>query len=220
MKRYVGILAAVLFCIGGSGAMAQDQVQMHISMFKDVSSKGETYGISFDLSNDPLKKATRVYIQGPKGARIWVNNTLNLNDMLLSAVNLPIDEFNRWFPAGNYKITLTPTSLGSLKSSMTHDFPSTPAILYPLEGSTDVPTNPVITWMPVTGIISLYLQLKDDVGFVFGVNLPINATSYSVPANLLRGNTKYEVSLAAKVADSYSNRLVTTSIISFTTVVQ
>lgn len=220
MGKYIVMLAMVLFFIGGSGVMAQDQVQMHVSMFKDVSSKGETYGISFDLSDDALKKVTRVYIQGPKGARIWVNNTLNLNDMLLSAVNLPIDEFNRWFPAGNYKIMLTPAVFGTLKVNMTHNFPSTPAILYPLEGSMDVPTNPVIAWMPVTGIINLHLQLKDDVGFIFGVNLPINATSYSVPANLLRVNTRYELSLAAKVADSYSNRLVSTSIISFTTLAQ
>jgi hypothetical protein len=103
---------------------------------------------------------------------------------------------------------------------MTHNFPSTPAVLYPLEGSTDVPTNPIITWAPITGIIGLQLQLKDDADFVYTTGLPINATSFAVPANVLKPDTRYELSLAAKVADLSGNGLSTTMIISFTTMAQ
>jgi hypothetical protein len=222
MKKYFYIGVLVVLMISGmkTGAVAQDQVLISIHMFKDVSSKGETYGIRFDLSDDALKKVTRVYIKGPRGARIWVNNTLNLNDMVLSAVNLTLDEFNRWFPEGKYVITLTPAAFGNLTVQMTHNFPSTPAVLYPLDGSKDVPTNPVITWTPVTGIIGLQLQLKDDVGFVYSTGLPINATSFAVPANVLKPNTRYELALQAKVTDLSGNGLITTMIISFTTVVQ
>jgi len=201
--------------------MAQNPVLMSVNMYKNVSSAGETYGISFDLSNDALKKATRVYIQGPKGARIWVNNTLNLNDMALSAVNLSLDEFNHWYPEGKYIFTLSPNIYGTLSVSMTHNFPPTPAVTSPLDGSIGVPTNPVITWTPVTGIIGLQLQLKDDVGFVYSTGLPINATSYAVPANVLRPNTRYELSIQAKVTDlSGGNGLSTTMMISFTTAAQ
>jgi hypothetical protein len=105
-----------------------------------------------------------------------------------------------------------------LTVQMTHNFPSTPAVLYPLEGSKDVPTNPVITWTPVTGIIGLQLQLKDDADFVYTTGLPINATSFAVPANVLKPNTRYELALQAKVTDLSGNGLSTTMIISFTTV--
>ena len=169
MKKYFLIGVLVLLMISGTktGVMAQNPAPMFVNMYKNVSSAGETYGISFDLSNDALKKVTRVYIQGPKGARIWVNNTLNLNDMALSAINLPLDEFNRWFPEGKYIFTLSPNIYGNLSVSMTHNFPPTPAVTFPLDGSNGVPTNPVITWAPMTGIIGLQLQLKDDADFVY-----------------------------------------------------
>jgi hypothetical protein len=220
MKKYLIMTALFLFLVLGmkTGVMAQNQALMSVNMFKDVSSNGETYGITFDLSGDVLKKVTRVYIKGPKGARIWVNNTLDLNDMVLSAVNLPLDEFNRWFPEGKYNITLTPKTYGTLSVSMTHDFPSTPAVLSPSEGSTNVLTNPLITWTPLTGIIGLRLQLKDDADFLYRTSLPVNATFFAVPANVLNPNTRYELSLQAKVTDlSGLNGLNTTTINSFTT---
>jgi hypothetical protein len=222
MKKYFLMVALVLLMISGmkTGVMAQNPVLMSVNMYKNVSSAGETYGISFDLSNDALKKVTRVYIKGPKGARIWVNNTLNLNDMALSAVNLSLNEFNHWFPEGNYIFTLSPNIYGTLSVPMTHNFPPTPAVTFPLDGSNGVPTNPIITWAPITGIAGLQLQLKDNADFAFSTGLPINATSYAVPANLLKPNTRYELSLGARTIVSDGNGLTTTTIISFTTAVQ
>jgi len=220
MKRYRVVMALAFLMISGmkTEGMAQEQVLMSIEMFKDVSSNGEAYGIRFDLSGDALKKVTRVYIQGPKGARIWVNNTLNLNDIVLSAVNLSLDEFNRWFPEGTYRITMTPAILGKMTAQMTHNFPSTPTILYPLDGSTGVPTNPTITWVPVAGITDLRLVLTDGFDSVYSTGLPFNATSFTIPANVLKTNTRYELSLQAKLTDSLGNALFTTMGISFTTV--
>jgi hypothetical protein len=224
MKKIFGLLVLAFIGILGmeTGAMAQQQVQMQINMFKDVSSKGETYGIGFALSDDALKNVNTVIVDGPRGARIRLNNTLNLNDVLLSAVNLSLAEFNRLFPEGDYKIDLTPRTLGKLKVHMTHNFPSTPAVTYPLDGSVNVPANPVITWAPITGIIGLQLQLTDNAGFVLSMNLPINATSYIVPTSLLKPNTGYELSLEAKVIDliNGTNSLNTTMTISFTTAAQ
>jgi len=212
-------MTLVFLMISGmkTGVMAQDQVQMFVNMVKDVSSKGETYGISFDLSGDALKKVARINIKGPKAARITVNNTLNLNDIVLSGVNLSLDEFNRWFPEGTYKITMTPQVFGKMAVEMTHDFPSTPLILYPLDGSTDVPTNPTITWVPVMGITGLRLHLTDGADSLYSSGLPINATSFAIPANVLKPATQYEVSLQAKVTDFSGNGLFTVMRISFTT---
>jgi hypothetical protein len=222
MKKILGVLVLAFIGILGmeTGAMALEQVQTQINMFKDVSSKGETYGISFALSDDALKNVNTVVVDGPRGARVRLNNTLDLNDILLSAVNLSLEEFNRLFPEGNYKIDLTPRTLGGLKVHMTHNFPSTPAVTYPLDGSVNVPANPVITWAPITGIIGLQLQLTDNAGFVLSMNLPINATSYIVPTNLLKASTGYDLSLEAKVTDFGGNGLNTTMIISFTTAAQ
>ena len=218
-KKIPGILAFAFIVISGmnTGATAQEQVQMNVTMSKNVSSTGQTYGISFDLSNDALKSVSRIIIDGPRGPRIRLNNPLNFNDIVLSAVNLSLDEFNSLFPEGDYKIDLVPSAFGKLKVHMTHNFPSTPALTYPLDGSVSVPTNPVITWAPITGITSLQLQLTDNAGFVLSTNLPINATSYVVPANLLKTNTGYEVSLETNVTDFAGNVLNTTMSVSFTT---
>ena len=223
MKRCFVMMALVFLTISGmkTEVMAQDQVSMSISMYKNFSSAGETYGISFDLSNDALKKVTSVSIKGPKAPKIVANNPLDLNDMALSAVNLSLADFNRWFPEGNYKISTIPARFGILSVPVTHNFPSTPAVLYPLEGSSDVPTNPVITWTSVTGIIGLRLQLKnDDIDFVYSTGLPVNATSFAVPANVLKPNTRYELSLQAKGTDVSGNGLSTTMTLSFITMAQ
>ncbi len=222
MKKLLVTLALFLFLVALSGmkteAFAQD-IQMNVNMSKDVSSTGETYGIRFSLSGDQLKKASRIFVDGPRGRRVWVNNTLNLNDILLSALNLGLDEFNLYFPEGDYKISFSPPAIGKLKVHMTHNFPSIPAITSPLDGAVNVPTNPVITWAPITGISGLQLQLTDNAGFVLGTSLPFNATSYAVPANLLKPNTGYELSLEARITDliNGTSELTTTMTISFTT---
>jgi hypothetical protein len=122
-----------------------------------VSSNGEVYGIIFDLAGDKLKNAARVFVDGPKGKRIWVNNAVDLNQILLSAVNLSIDQFNRWFPEGDYMISYSPPAIGKLKVRMTRNFPSTPAIVNPTDGAVNVSVNPLITWGPLTNILSLRL---------------------------------------------------------------
>ena len=100
MKKIFGLWVLAFIGILGmnTGAMALEQVQMQINMSKDVSSQGETYGISFALSDDALKNVNTVVVDGPRGARVRLNNTLDLNDILLSAVNLSLEEFNRLFP--------------------------------------------------------------------------------------------------------------------------
>lgn len=222
MKKLIRILALIFLIMLGinTAVMAQNEVQMQITMFKDVSLNGETYGISFDVSGEKLRNVTRVLIDGPRGRRVPITNPLKLNLVSVSVDNLSLVDFNFWFPEGDYKITLTPPSYGKLKVHMTHNFPSTPAVLYPLEGSADVPTNLVITWAPITSIMGLRLELKNDAGFAFGIELPINATSYTVPLNLLRPNAGYQLLLEAKVTDFTGNGLITTQTISFATKAQ
>jgi len=222
IKKTAGILALVFLVMFGigTGALAQGQVQMQITMYKDASSAGETYGVSFDFYGDDLRRAARVMIDGPRGKRILLSNSLRLNRISLAVDGLSFPEFDIWFPEGRYLMNLTPAALGRVRVEMTHNFPPVPVIISPVEGSVDVSTHPVIAWVPVTGINSLRLRLKDDAGFEFGVDLPFNTTSYDVPENLLKPNTRYEVSLDAKMTDSGGNGLITTATISFTTLAQ
>ena len=221
MKKWLGMLILISVFVFGMKpcAMAQDEIQMRVNMFKDVSSNGEVYGISFELAGDKLKNAARIFIDGPRGKRVWVNNAVDLNQILLSAVDLSIDQFNRWFPEGDYLISYSPPAIGKLKVRMTHNFPSTPAIVNPTDGAVNVSVNPLITWGPLTNILSLRLTVKDRAGLEFSIELPPNATSYRLPVNLLKPNTQYELSLqGTTVADSGGNGfLTTTSLISFTT---
>lgn len=222
MKKMFGILAVIFLSMLGMKAdvMAQNEVQMQINMYKDVSSHGESYGVSFEVSGEKLRKVTKIVIDGPRSRPMPVTNPLKLDQVLVSVGNLSFDDFKFWFPEGDYKMTLTPPSYGRWKVHMTHNFPSTPAVLYPLEGSMDVPTNLVIAWAPITGIMGLRLELVSGTGLAFSIDLPINATSYTVPINLLRPNTGYQLLLEAKVTDFAGNNLITTQTISFVTQAQ
>ncbi|HSB04592.1 MAG TPA: Ig-like domain-containing protein [Thermodesulfobacteriota bacterium] len=220
MKKWLGMLILIsVFVLGMRPcAMAQNEIQMRVNMFKDVSSSGEVYGINFELVGDRLKNAARIFIDGPRGKRVWVNNAVDLNQILLSAVDLSIDQFDRWFPEGDYLISYSPPAIGKLKVRMTRNFPSTPAIVNPTQGAVNVSLNPLIAWGPLTNILSLRLMVKDRAGLEFSIELPTNSTSYRLPVNLLKPNTQYELSLQVTAADSGGNGfLTTTSLISFTT---
>lgn len=219
MRHAAVIFVFIFFVVSGVGSSgwAQDAVQTRINMVKDVVTTNETYGVSFTLAGDLLKKVTRVLIDGPKGRRIWLNNTLDLNEIFLSSANLSLEDFNYWFPEGQYMIKLFPTVYGILKIQMTHNFPPVPGISYPADGATDVPVNAVFLWNPMTDIIGLRLTIKNSVNLLFSIDLPVNATSYIAPIHLLTPNTLYELSLEAKVTDFSGNGLKTTRTISFTT---
>ena len=100
---------------------------------------------------------------------------------------------------------------------MTHDFPETPEITYPEDGTTDVSMAPTITWEALNNIDSLYMYIEGDNEFELGIELSKDATSYTFPSGLLQSNTKYDFTLVVKINDGKDNDLFTSRVVYFTT---
>jgi hypothetical protein len=219
MKRvvcfFIGFMSLVLMT--GTYALAIDTVQFRIDMYKDVTSIDETYGIQFSVYGDTLRDAARIFVDGPKGRRIQLNNTLDLNEIFMIARHLPYEDFNRWFPEGVYKLWAVPPAYGRMNADMRHNFPASPEILFPPDGGGDISSSPVILWNTVTNASSLRLTLKNGTDFLLTLDLPVSANSYTVPPGLLKGGVLYELSLEAKATDFDGNGLITTRYSSFTT---
>jgi Bacterial Ig-like domain len=216
MKKLVITLGLTFFLILAlkTGAMAQDEVQKRITMYKNISSLGESYGIDFELWGANLKKVSRFSIRVPDGKRIQFNNRLNFNNFLFSSDNMNSTQFSRQFPEGIYKIDLSPRIYGRFEVNMLYNFPN-PLITYPSDGATDVPLNLTIQWDPLQNIGRLTITIKSASNELTN-DLPTDATSFT-PNGGLDPNTQYDVSLRAEVIDFEANRLITTLTISFTT---
>jgi hypothetical protein len=216
MKRLAITLSLTFFLILAlkTGAMAQDEVQKRITMYKNISSLGESYGIDFELWGENLKQVSRCSIRVPDGKKIQFNNRLNFNNFLFSSDNMTSAQFNRQFPEGLYKINLRPRRYGTFEVNMLYNFPN-PLITYPSDGATDIPLNLTILWDPLQTIGRLTITIKSASNELTN-DLPVDATSFT-PSGGLDPNTQYDVSLRAEVINSDGGHLITTRTIAFTT---
>jgi len=111
---------------------------------------------------------------------------------------LPFDQFEQLWPAGNYTFTGDTIDGQKLKSTfrLSHAVPDAPIITSPSEDQTVAPDNVVVTWLtdasPAPVDVAMYevIVTDDAVGVpnperVFDVMLPANATSVSVPSEFL-----------------------------------
>jgi hypothetical protein len=216
MKRFAAIFSLVflmIFCLKTS-VMAQDEIQKYITMSKDISSRGEFFGIKFDLFGEKLKKVNKVSIDVPQGRKIVVSNQLQFNKFLFASDKMSFNEFSRRFPEGEYQIGLFPRSYGRFKSTMTYNFPN-PVITYPPDGTANVPTHLTILWEPLTDISDLEISIKTAM-YELSNGLSVGETSFTVYQDL-DPNTLHEVSLQATTIDFQGNALITTHTVSFMT---
>ncbi len=118
---------------------------------------------------------------------------------------LPLDEFLKRFPAGEYQfvgLTITGKTLSS-KAILTHALPNGPVLLSPAEGSVQDPANTVIKWQPVADppgsrIVRYEVIVVDESSVpkrVLSAVVPATVTSMVVPPTFLlpNGSYKYEV---------------------------
>ena len=203
-------LAFLLALTLNSNIMAQDEIEMDIEIWKSAFSHGVYYGIEFELNGNGVKNARWVLINLPNGKKMWLRNTIGLNEICLEAWDMSYEEFNNRFPEGKYRIILFPKQYGKLIVNMTHDFPQTPVITYPADGATDVPLTLTIEWEPLSDIDGLWLEFGGE-GLEAEVDLPIDTTSFTFPAGMLQPNTQYELCLNAERTDGRDNDLVSFS---------
>jgi hypothetical protein len=120
---------------------------------------------------------------------------------------LPLDEFLRRFPAGEYRFygrTLKGDILFS-KATLTHALPDGPVLLSPAEGSVQDPNNTVVNWAPVAdppgGRIVRYEVIVTDESSdpkrVFSAVVPATVTSLAIPATFMTPDSDYKYEVLA-----------------------
>jgi hypothetical protein len=194
--------------------MSQAEVQKRITMYKNISSPEDSFGIEFELWGENLKRVNSLSIRVPNGRRVQFSNRLDFNNFLFSSDNMNSTQFSRQFPEGEYKIDLSPWAYGKFTINMLYNFPDL-LITSPSDGATDVPLNQSIQWGALGNINSLTITIRSGSNELTN-NLAIGDTSFA-PSGGWNLSTQYDVSLRAEVVDFEGNRLITTHTISFTT---
>jgi hypothetical protein len=192
------------------------EIWSDIDMWREASSHGQHYGIEFEVDGDDVKDIDGVWIIVPNGKIMFLENTLSLNSICLEAWGMSYEEFENKFPQGEYFIFLWPQWWKTLKVNMTHHFPAIPVIIYPADGDTGVPLIPTIVWEPLTDIDGLCLTIESD-DFGFDIDLPTDATSFTIPSGVLQPNTQYELWVEAEITDGGDSDLESCRCIHFTT---
>lgn len=120
---------------------------------------------------------------------------------------LPLEEFLKRFPAGEYRFygqTLRGDILFS-KATLTHALPEGPVLLSPTENSVQDPNNTVVAWEPVAdppgSRITRYEVIVADESFapkrVLSAVVPATVTSMTIPSSFLLPGTEYKYEVLA-----------------------
>jgi hypothetical protein len=120
---------------------------------------------------------------------------------------LPLDEFLKRFPAGEYRFygkTLEGDILFS-RAILTHALPDGPVLLSPPEDSVQDPANTVVAWEPVADppgsqIVRYEVIVEDESSVpnrVFSAVVPPTVTSMTIPAEFLLPDSEYKYEVLA-----------------------
>ncbi len=219
-------------------ALPFKKTQMRI----ELNSTGGDAGLQFDLDADQWRM---LEIENPKGRVIFSVKSLGKlktlgNTELFTESNeppfdeLPLPEFLKMFPAGNYEfdaITIDGEELEGV-AAFTHTIPCAPVILSPSDGDTlDPDEEVVIVWEPVTNKIDTgsnmgdcsnstdieiisYQVVVDHEGVVpqkrLDVKVPADVTQLTIPAEFIVPDGEYKVEVLA--IEAGGNQTITESI--------
>lgn len=118
---------------------------------------------------------------------------------------LPLADFLKRFPAGNYRFKGTTVEGDRItgKATLTHALPDAPQLLSPTAGSIQDKNNTVIAWAPVpdpagSAIVKYEVIVEDTAsGRGLSVIVPANVHQLTVPTEFLQSNTEYKYEVLA-----------------------
>lgn len=117
------------------------------------------------------------------------------------------------FPAGSYTFTARSASGAQLegKAMLSHTFPDTTAFVHPRPDSNNVPHKGLrLSWKPVKGLDAYVLVIEQETsGRSIKVNLPGNATLFTVPDGFLLPGTEYKIAIGTVAKDGNSSFIET-----------
>ena len=120
---------------------------------------------------------------------------------------LPLEDFLKRFPAGQYRCigeTINGDKLLSF-ATLTHALPDGPVLLSPAEGSVQDPNNTVVSWAPVpdpagSRIVRYEVLVTEDGSVpkrVLSAVVPATRTSMTIPSAFLVPNSSYKWEILA-----------------------
>ncbi len=191
-------------------------------IFIEVNSTDEDAGIQVFLDGDDWRKVSIsdpndrvIFTVKGKKALGWLGLTeLFFESVEPELIDLPLVDFLALFPEGDYEFTGITNDGIKLESlaEFTHVIPCGPAV-FPEEGDV-APDGPVvISWDPVTGVIDPETEYCDDPADVeidsyqvivegpagdLVIDLPGDATSVTIPSELVEQNATYIFEVLAK----------------------
>jgi hypothetical protein len=216
----ITLAAALLLAAGTIAASTAAAAPPQITPLKDARLKIELNatdgdaGIQLFIDADPWKT---ISIYDPYGKRIFESTTtgrfglqggteLFMESGEPSFSDLPLADFLRRFPPGNYRILARgiagETFVGSAR--LTHDLPDGPVLVSPAPDAVVDPNDATVVWQPVappngSPIIGYQvLVVLPDSGLralpkiVLDVMMPPTATRMAVPPGFLLPHTTYE----------------------------
>ena len=166
---------------------------------------------------------TELFITGPRGivdidADFEDGRTIGQADFQFDSTEPSLKELKRAYPAGRYKFSATTTD-GCTRStalSLSYQLLPAPVILFPVEGSTGVPTADfTATWHAIAGAEAVRVQVEvEETAAAIAVDLRGDATSFHVPGDFLQPRVLYTMDVIG-IAEN-GNRTVAD--VQFTTV--
>jgi hypothetical protein len=225
MRRLFVIIAPVILILGLGMAAAADSGRApckappvpfeESSLIVETNATDGDAGIQIFLDHDPWRS---VAFHTPDGKRLLDVKTRGvLNDYGLTELfsesseppftELPLEEFKKLWPEGDYRYTGCTLEGEALSSTvtLTHDLPAGSEILSPEADSIVSADGVVIRWAPVTepaGIEIVAYQVlvvdeSEDPKKVFSADLPATATELSVSPQFVQPGVEYKVEVLA-----------------------
>ncbi len=146
----------------------------------------------------------RLQIHDPLGRRLGTfdagdGNGLRLSGYVLEAAEGTRDEILATFMQGTYAISgQTPSGRkGTGSAALKHRLLDAPAVLYPVEGATDVSTNLTVGWIPDPEAVSYRINLEQGDSDTLAVKLPAGTSSFDVPTGVLAAGESTHVEVGA-----------------------
>ena len=122
-----------------------------------------------------------------------------LQGFLLEGRESSLKELRRRYAAGPYELrALTTDGVPMVGSAvLSHDLRPVPVVTYPRDGDMAVSATLTVTWQPDPGASAYQVVLEQGDSDTLTVELPRSATSFAVPAGVLRSGEESHVEVGA-----------------------
>jgi len=221
MKKTAGLAVAIAVTLAALPQFGTEPPQLLMKeeqiIVEFTATSGEATIIVVAESEESLGQ---IEARTPDGARILriqsgSEGRFPLQGFLLEARESTLPELRRRYSEGLYELRGLTTDGRPVGGSavLSHDLRPAPVVTYPGQNDTGVPADLTVTWERDPGAVAYQIVLEQGDSDTLTAELPADATSFSVPAGVLRSGEESHVEVGA-YAENGNRTLVE---VSFTT---